>query len=194
MGHCPRVYTSIDDKKKIISVCEKHTARNCDREENPSGSYSNSLSYLDRIFDTEEECEEYLMDKVLKGFYNDYAARYKMAPKPSAKLTKLQNRLETMRKAMFDYQSAQVPKKTVQKSAYITCKGCGSKLSVQHLSESQSTCPLCRHTLRSNTAIARIKKYEDDIKALEKDIRDEQKKLSAKSTKLLWAVGTDCHC
>lgn len=193
MGHCPQVYTGIKNKSEIIRVCERHTAVNCDRQENISGSYSNSITYLDRVFDTREECYDYLLDKVIHGFYNDYAARYKQEVKPSAKLTKLNERLQKMRSDWSRYEITQTPRNTVKKSAYISCKNCGSKLAVKYLSERQHTCPLCGKTLRSNTAIARIEKYKADCKALEKEIMEEKKKLSSKSSILLWAVGTDCH-
>ena len=193
MGHAPQVYTGIKDKKDIVRICERHTAVNCDRQENESGSYGNSLTYLDRIFDTEREVDEYLMHKILSSNYHDYAARYKVAPKESAKLKKLKERLMKMRKDYSEYTTSQTPKNTVKKSAYISCKECGSKLAVKYLSIHQSSCPLCGHTLRSNTAIARIDKYKVDIAELEKSIRVEEKNLSSKSTKILWAVGTDCH-
>lgn len=194
MGHCTQVYTGIKNKGDILGICQMHTAENCDRQENPSGNYNNSLTYLDRIFDTEEECYDFLMDKVYAGFYDDYAARYKEAPKASAKLTKLRDRLQKMRSDLSKYEAAQTPKNTVKKSAYISCKNCGSKLAVKYLGERQCSCPLCGNTLRSNTAIARIDKYKQDCWDLEKAIRAEEKALSAKSQKLLWAVGTDCHC
>ena len=194
MGHCPQVYTGIKNKGDILGVCVRHTAENVDRQENPSGNYNNSLTYLDRIFDTEEECQDYLMDKVFAGFYNDYAARYKEAPKPSAKLIKLRERLQKMRSDQNKYEAAQTPKNTVKKSAYISCKNCGSKLAMKYLGERQCNCPLCGNTLRSNTAIARIDKYKKDCYDLERQIRAEEKALSIKSTKILWAVGTDCHC
>ena len=73
------------------------------------------------------------------------------------------------------------------KSKYITCKHCGSKLSVEYLS--QNNCPLCHEDLRPATIQTRSKKKVDNLKKLTKEVekyRDSHKAV-------YWLVKVEYH-
>lgn len=76
------------------------------------------------------------------------------------------------------------------KAKFITCKACGSKLSVAHLK--RNTCPLCGHDLRPESVQKRIVQLKEAYAALNEKIRAERLRES-KNAPLYWYVKTEIH-
>lgn len=78
---------------------------------------------------------------------------------------------------------------TVQ-AKFVTCKACGSKLSVAHLR--QNRCPLCGKDLRPESVQKRIGRLKERYAELNEKIRAERLKKS-KAAPLYWYIKTEIH-
>ena len=97
--------------------------------------------------------------------------------KKSKKLQSLEERLNKEKKKLEDYKDKTDCK--TSKSKLITCPNCESKINKKYIRNSR--CPLCNQDLRSKTTIETIKRYEENIKKLKKEIQLEKEKASDKA-------------
>ena len=160
----------------------KWAAANCDREENPSGSYSNVWKMHNQILDSREEAEDYLDSQ---GVYFDGCVRYK-SPKTTKAYKNLCERLANTREKKAQYDRENDVRR--RQAEFIGCLNCGSKLAKKHLGGNR--CPLCGEDLRSETVRNRLKSFDERIKKIEKQMREEGKK----SHRIKWLVKTEVHC
>lgn len=78
--------------------------------------------------------------------------------------------------------------------AYVSCKGCGSKLATAFLSVNM--CPLCKGILLTDTQVKKIASYDSKIKKCAETMAEEEKKLKEKQRKkaiVKWLVKTEYH-
>ncbi len=76
------------------------------------------------------------------------------------------------------------------KSKFIECPGCGSRLNRKSISDDK--CPLCGQDISNSTVKKTIKRYKNNIKEMEKELREEREKLSHKAkTKYLFFYEED---
>ena len=97
--------------------------------------------------------------------------------KPTKKYADLVKRLQTEQGKLAEYTKAHGF--STFKAALVTCTGCGSKLNKDYIKGFY--CPLCRHDMRSDTVKNTCERYQQKIKDLQKEIRTEEKKASAKA-------------
>lgn len=83
-----------------------------------------------------------------------------------------------------------------QKAAFIGCPECKSKINRSFYEEAKKRslymidyCPVCRASMLSETAKKTLKGYDDKVKALEKDLEAERKRLAQKPTHYLAMCG-----
>ncbi len=192
MGHAIS-YGVVVKKEHIMRACEEYAARNVDRGENPSGSYHGSMSILENepIKSNYDEACDFLDKKSSGGFYDDYAVRF--YDTSAAKSTKKIESLIERKKAQFAKQLeyADAHSVTKHKSKQIGCENCGSKITISYLRSER--CPVCGKDLRASYIIDRLKKFDTDIKALEKEIENEKKKQVSKLP-VKWCYKVEVHC
>lgn len=138
---------------------------NVDRQENPSGSYNNSFKYYDKVFNTEEEAEDFFRSL---GPYVDGVCMVKQASKSSqAKYQKLVTKVrETQRKAKE--RAIEVFKERT--SATVGCKKCGTRITKEVALQRKLCCPNCGNWLVSDAFKEKYKQLEDRLELAEKQL------------------------
>lgn len=176
------------DKEKILEFA-------FDFAEREYANYDNNLKFeKNKIFDSEEEAEEYLEN--LKP-YDDRAVLYKKYSKiKSKKISILKEKLEKNELAKEEY--LEKNKLNKRKSKTIKCNNCGSILNIEYLTkfnEREHNCPLCNSELFSKTIIKKIQKFENDRKEIINKMKAEEKKLQKKkgNYELYWLAKFEVH-
>lgn len=81
------------------------------------------------------------------------------------------------------------------KSAFVSCRKCGSRLSTRHIRS--NICPMCSHDLRPESTIEAIRKAEKALREAEKAYRDEFRICERKNRRgkgIQWLVKAEWHC
>ena len=189
MGHAID-YITVNNKSDIMSVAESYARHNTDREENPSGSYHGNMTIHNYVCESREDAEDFI-DRHDTGFYSDHAVQFKdkSVLKPTKQMETLSAKVDKMIAERRKYYEEHAVK--TRKSEFVGCKKCGSKISVKHLRGDR--CPVCGNDLRAEYIIERIKKYDKDITALEKQYVELHKKQQGKCP-VRWLVKVEVHC
>ena len=199
MGHAVSILTfdAKENRKSIQAECDEWGNENCDARERGGhwGGLGFPIQFKDRIFDSYEEAEEYLMGAA--GNYDQIAVKYKVYPKtkPNRTIKDLEDRIAEYRRKI---ETLNQPHYMGVKQATVKCKACGSSIATQFCGKTfRNNCPVCRAELRPQSTLDRLKKYEDTVKDLEKRLKDEKKKQDKKNESKVtyhWAVCCEVHC
>lgn len=135
-----------------------------------------------KIFDSFNEAHQYCMSTAQKWDFV-VAVRYRSVQyKPSAKVTKLQTKIGELTK-----QLTELDRQPVKLAKFVTCEGCRSKVSTEHLRGSVE-CPVCREgDFRPLGLQRKLVKLENKIKELETKLSELK---SSERTKQLAKSGT----
>lgn len=208
MGHAID-YMTFDRKtprKKMLEAVEVWAKNNCDpREHSADGDIWHMNVYHgpllgdrawheDTVYSCRQDAEE-AIGRMDKGFYDDHAVLFYDVDslKPTAAMKAIERRQEEMEKKR-DAIIADSHAWSGRKSKYVTCEGCGSRLSVECLRlMSTCICPLCLTDLRSETVRNRVNAYDEKIEELSGKYVEEMKKLKAKAA-VKWLVKMEVHC
>lgn len=193
MGHEIRheTYPENVDKKKVQAEWDAAVRRIC-YQEGASGLGS-PIRWLDKVCGSYEEAEEYIRSKD-SGWYDQLAVRYLdfHGIKPSRKMVELQERVE-MLEASYTVKANTFHFANIQ-AAYVTCKGCGSKISRTHLKRNQ--CPVCGADMRPDSTLKSIASakasWEKALAALKVEEKKHQEKCK-KQAKVRWLVKVEYH-
>lgn len=83
------------------------------------------------------------------------------------------------------------------KSAYVSCKNCGSKLASSYFGgRLGNNCPICGADLRPESTLTAINNAKANAEKAKKELRVEEKKInnkSKKNAKVVWLVKTEYH-
>ena len=134
------------------------------------------ISSNSKHFKTKEEARNYLNECWKNDCEYSYLATYDF--RRSQKYVSLRKRLETEEKKLVDYRKAHSCNNF--KSALIGCDQCGSKIAKEYIKNDE--CPVCGHDLRSQTTKDTIKRYENNIKDLKKQISNEERTMANKKS------------
>ncbi len=182
----------VKNKKDIMPEAQYYASVNVDRRENPFGDYHGNMHILEdhEIFKDYESAQEYVDDRALKGFYDDYAVRFydTDAVKKTKKIESIETRIKINQGKEQEYEKEHSVK--TQKSAKIGCKNCGSTITKSYLRSER--CPVCSHDLRADYIIERLKKFRSDEQKLLKEIREERQRLIGKAP-VKWLVRVEVH-
>lgn len=87
------------------------------------------------------------------------------------------------------------------KSAKITCKKCTSSIATAYCGRPfcyTNKCPVCGSELRPESVVEKLNKYKDTICILQKQLKEEYKKVNEKLAKTSkeekWLVMAQVHC
>lgn len=190
MGHVID-YLTVDKRSDIMKAASAFASRNVDRGENPSGSYHGNMHIHDTpICESYEEAED-MIRQLDTGWYSDHAVRFydKSSLKPTKQMTALEERKKKLILARDEYKKEHSIQN--RKSEFVGCKECRSKISAKHLRN--HFCPVCGKDLWADYILERIKKYNADIKDVEKQYNELQKKQTGKCP-IRWLVKVEVHC
>lgn len=163
-----------------------------DWQEGASGLPS-PIRWIDQVCDSYEDAHRYIEEHD-KGWYDQLAVKYRHYPTlvKTKKLLDLEQRSTALSKKLYD-EECKVRTKEM-KSAYVSCKKCGSKLSTEFLNS--NFCPLCHNDLRSPTTLNSIKRLKEQAKAVKKAADEEYRKCCEKQKKkaeIRWLVKVEYH-
>lgn len=140
------------------------------------------LHFINTIYTTIEEAEEWLMDNTDKWGSAVVVQAYE-------KSKKLLNKFEEKRKFELDKLAIMETKKIqVLKSGAsvnVSCKNCGSKIARKFIKNS-TNCPICNYSFYTKAESERINKIDKKIAKINED------QLSASRGELVWVVGAWC--
>ena len=197
MAHNIRYFTYTDkvDRKKVEAELNAFVAHE-DRYEGCSG-LPHPIRWLDTVCDSQDEAEEYI-EKMDRRNYDCLAVKFRDTPREFWKSKKYLELLERQEKAWDRYKEEDGKIRLQdQKSAYITCRHCGSKLNrmtlIQQFGAGSNHCPVCKGDLRSDTVLKAIENIRNRYVQLGAQIKEEVKKASRKNTEIKWLVKIEYH-
>lgn len=166
-----RSYPEKVDKKAVVADLNDYV-RHVDWQEGASGLLYPIRWLTDDPRPNYEDAQEFLK-KHDKGYYDNLAVRY-LVPKGDAT-----HRIETAvakhaSAADKAFQAYNILREKLladfmeTKTRYIGCKHCGSRLSKDYLKD--AVCPLCKMSLLSDTATARLEKAREKVLQTKKDL------------------------
>lgn len=171
-----------------------------------------SVVFRNKLFSSEEEAYRWVIDNHQK-WDNPYACSFYL-PKPSgerakAKIERAKEKLMQEEKKKMEFMNEEVNAFFGRSSQLVGCKGCGSKLSRKHFAHSRFTslgshhvygngdysirygrlpeCPLCSHSLLSNSANAKLVKLNERVEKAKNALEEAQKPSPSKD--IGWVVG-----
>lgn len=118
------------------------------------------------VFNSYSEAEDYLTGIHDKGRDHNHAVRY-FATKETKKTKELNQRKKELVEKLENYKKDHSVK--TFKAEYVGCPTCGSKLKRELLKK--ESCPLCGKDLRSETTLSTIKRYNERLKEIEKQLK-----------------------
>mgnify|MGYP002521728111 CR=1 FL=1 len=188
------IYPEKVNKKNVQINWDNYVAHE-DWQEGASG-LARPIRWIEgEILASREEAYEYIA-KHDSGDYDQLAVRFRdvyIEPETSKKYDTLVKRLNNLK---TEYESRNsIAYATTVKSEYIGCKHCGSKLAARYI-QNTNKCPLCHSDLRSVTALANLKRLKERISEVEKQFKEEKKKLDKKLLKvseIKWLVKVEYH-
>lgn len=193
MSHNIEYYSYPVTKKQTAIESELQAyARKATWQEGGGGLYR-SIRWHDETCDDYESAKDFL-SRHDKGWYDQLAVKFRHFDKPisSKRLSDLKAKESETRQKLRDLESKVAF--TEFKSQYISCKKCGSKLNKDYIKK--NFCALCGHDMRSDTTKNAIARLTEKVKSLEKDVREEEKKLAvkrAKEAQVYWLVKIEYH-
>lgn len=176
-----------------------------------------NVRFYDKLFSSEEEAYEWVISNHRK-WGDPYACSFYL-PKASGERAKikiqwLQEKLIQEEKEKVDWINDEVQTFLERSTQFVGCKSCGSKLSRKHFSSSRFTslgkqrvyssggrltsygklpeCPLCSHSLLSNSASAKLVKLNERVEKAKKALEEAQK--PSPSKEIGWVVGGWAAC
>jgi len=179
-GPSSDVKKAFDEKRREDKFTNGH-------QEGYSGDFQtvSTVKIEDKIFDTYREAHEYCLDRAQKWEYV-VAVKYREDAKKIKKIVSLESRIRKERQSREELYKKSVKAIQSAKSKTIGCSHCESKVNRKFV-KAQGNCPVCNKTLFSNTVVERLKKKDEKIKSLEKDLKMEIKKNNSKG-KLRWLI------
>lgn len=169
MGHAVNtVFLNAKNKdqamKEGYAYAEEWAMYNGDREEG-SDNYHGNFRFYDRIFNTEEEAEEFF-DSL--GSYCDGVCLVKQPTKSAqTKYAKIQERVYKKRQEMKEKAIEKYKERT---SASTTCKKCHTKITKEVALKNRLLCPNCRNWLVSDSYKEKYNKLDEALEVAKKQL------------------------
>lgn len=187
-------YSKKTNKKDILSEIREYVER---EDYDEGGTYSSSQMHWhdDVVYDSEDEARD-AIDRMDNGWYDDHAVLFKDTSgltKKTKRMDTIEARIKETKDKKADYiQKHQITNRT---SDTITCPKCRSRISLAYY-HGTHYCPVCGAELYSQTVQNAIKRYDDKVAELEKEMQAEQKKAAQKvlsKAPVKWLVKFEFH-
>lgn len=146
-------------------------------------------------FLTKEDAEDYIGKHFCDGNYQQVAVPYYDGP-TSKKLQELTDKIYMLNKKYDEAKDAVYYLTHPIKAQLLTCKHCGTKISMPYFLKSyynKNICPVCNTDLRPKSELQKFERLKEQIKKLkEKEVELKRKEFS-KSRWLRWLVKVEWH-
>lgn len=177
-------------KAEVVSNCYGYSGE-C--EETFQEKASRMKVVIEKGCYTEKEAEE-IFEKNDDFYWSGFIKAVPFCYSENKKTKDFERRIAETRKKKSEYIASH--RVADQKAAFIGCPECKSKINRSYFEEAKrrsvymvDTCPVCRASMLSETAKKTLKGYDDKVKALEKDLEAERKRLAQKPTHYLAMCG-----
>lgn len=207
---------STSDLKKAFKERQEQDNAYNGHQDGYSGDFQtvSDLRIKDIIFESFDEASDYCSENAQKWDFA-LAVKYKEYPETpksnsakylsglsSKKLATLKSRLTKEKESYSKLSNKITSGFKNRKSKLISCKNCDSKINKDFISTQSPydiNCKVCNRSLLSDTDLKRLENFNDKIRKLEKDFKDEETKLKKKSQKskkatVKWYVGAWAAC
>lgn len=151
----------------------------------------NDIRWLDVTLESYDKAEAYI-NAHDRGNYDNLAVKFRCTDdsvKNTSKYKTLAEREKRLIKEYYDMNSA-LYLRTV-KSAYVTCRKCGSKIASKVWGSNK--CPVCGQDFRSDTMLERISAKRKAYEKASKERAEYCEKYSQKNGKVEWLVKFEYH-
>ncbi len=198
MGHNVH-YDTCNDTEKAMKSCEAYWNDYAAHEDWQEGccGLSKPIRWVNKpICENYEEAERYIGEHDCGG-YDQLAVRFYDYGKvePTKTYNTLKERSERLERRYIELRD-NIHYKGV-KSAYVSCRGCGSKLASTYFGDRiKNKCPVCMADLRPESTLQLIENAKENAEKARKDFKAEEKKLQQKTkskAKLKWLVKIEYH-
>lgn len=169
-------------KNQIMAEIDEMLEQECSYRMTP---HHQPWKFFCEILNSEEEAREFLHLQDLWRKKNR-AVRYRLPVKKTKKVETLETRLEKTVEDREDYNST-------FKAEFVGCPTCKSKIAKKYIKGYSHSCPVCGGELWSETTQKKIVWYNEKIKELQKQIKQEEKKAAVKSKDLAWYVEAELY-
>ena len=168
-------------KEAYADACE-FAHRNGDYEEG-SNEYDGSIRYYDRVFNTEDEAEDFF-----RSIDRDGVCMVKQAGKGAE--TRYRKRVAKINEKKKKFFEDAMESFNARTSKTISCKACGTRMPNEVARRNNLRCPECRHLLISEGKQKKL----DDINAQLELARKQYLKDTAETGKPRYWARYDVHC
>ena len=197
MSHNIRYYTYGEkvDKKKVESDLSAFVAAE-DWQEGCCG-LPQPIRWLNVICNSQEEAEKYI-EKNDRHNYDCLAVKFRETPRDYLNTQQYVAVLDKHKKAYSRYRDEEAKiRLSGQKSAYVSCKKCGSSLNrsvlIQKFGQRANYCPLCGADFRSPTVLKAIAKAKERYEKVCAELKEAEKKAARNSKEIQWLVKIEYH-
>ena len=171
--------------KEGLAEAEDFAFYNTDRYENEDGSYHGDFRFYDRVFNTEEEAEDFF-DSL--GAYCDGVVMVKQPSKSAQeKCNKAIERYRNKQQALKEKVLENFKERT---SATVGCKKCGTRISGEVALARNLRCPNCGNWLAPDSAHKKYADYEEGIEQAKKQLAKD----TAETGKPRYYAKYEVHC
>lgn len=190
MGHAIgggflKATTKEEAMREALRDAEEFAYYNSDREENPNGAYEGYLKFYNRVFDTEDEAEEFFNSL---GAYCDGVCMVKEAGRGA--MNRYAKKVESIRKKKQEFLENILEKFKERTSKSIGCKKCGTRIPSDVALKHNLHCPNCRNWLVTDSVKEKYAKYDAQLELA----KEQLKKDTAENGKVRFWCKYEVHC
>lgn len=179
-----RATTKDEAMREAFADAEQFAYYNGDREEG-SDCYDSSFKFYDKVFDTEEDAEDFFASL---GNYMDGVCMVK-EPSKSAQ-TKFNKTRERITKKKQELQEKAIENFKNRTSSTVGCKKCGTRITSEIALSSNLHCPNCGKWLVPDSMQERWDKLQESFVQAEKQLRKD----TADTGKPRYWAKYEIHC
>lgn len=177
------------DREKVKQKWD-HVVQIEDAGEGASGLYRPIRWIETTICDNREDAERFIEQNDRRD-YDNLAVRFRSFSGSNDALTDLRQKESAAWNTYRKEENAIHYAKDKVKSAFVTCRKCGSKLSTEYIKSNY--CALCRADLRPDSARERLAKLKAKAEAITAKKDAAEKNLARKSGTIKWLVKVEFH-
>ncbi len=187
------------NRREVQAYWDDYAAHE-DWQEGCSG-LSQPIRWLDNVepLGSLEDAEYYIKTHD-SGWYDQLAVRYLETPAATTPEPKTLTELRERQKRLYDRWMELDTKNHYKGTSaqFVTCRGCGSKLSTAFVDKYRNTCPVCRGDIRPPSALEAISRAKANYEKTKADVNAAEKRFREKEAKKLkpevrWLVKIEYH-
>lgn len=190
MGHAIgggflRATTKEAAMREGLAAAEEFAFYNVDRGENASGSYHGNFRFYDKVFNTEEEAEDFFNSL---GSYCDGVIMVKEAGK--AAQNRYSKKVTSINQKKIEFLDKLIEKFKERTSKTISCKKCNTRIDNKIAIQNRLYCPSCRNWLVTDSIKEKYAKFDEQLRLA----KEQYNKDCAESGKPRYWAKYEVHC